>query len=316
MIKNNSVYNNRRGIQLNNITFSTCINNLSAFNSDDGIEVNNNAQNIEVRNNTAFKNGHSGILFNGVTTFSCRNNISISNTQRGIYFQGTGNTGTYEYNNSYENDGNEYQIDGGTVSGNSNMQTNAFFINQIIGHNNFLRLMSTAEGYGECSPCINAGDPVDDYSLEPAANGNRINIGAYGNTIKAARTCLVPGNANIILNKSVLNITYNNQVSSVIPGATITYQIDYTNTGPVDAVNVIVYDKISINTVFQTNIISAPAVWQVQFASITNPDQSYNSTDYSNIELLNKSDVKWIKWIKDPVPLNEKGTFIYKVIIK
>ncbi len=33
------------------------------------------------------------------------------------------------------------------------------------------------------SPCIDAGYPQSDYSNEPQCNGNRINIGAYGNTI-------------------------------------------------------------------------------------------------------------------------------------
>jgi len=32
------------------------------------------------------------------------------------------------------------------------------------------------------SPCIDAGNPVDAYNLEPAPNGHRINMGAYGNT--------------------------------------------------------------------------------------------------------------------------------------
>jgi len=35
------------------------------------------------------------------------------------------------------------------------------------------------------SPCIDAGDPNSDYSLEPEPNGGRINIGAYGNTREA-----------------------------------------------------------------------------------------------------------------------------------
>ncbi len=38
------------------------------------------------------------------------------------------------------------------------------------------------------SPCIDAGDPVSDYSNEPAPNGNRINIGAFGNTTEASKT--------------------------------------------------------------------------------------------------------------------------------
>lgn len=33
-----------------------------------------------------------------------------------------------------------------------------------------------------CSPCIDAGDPVSDYSYESAPHGDIINMGAYGNT--------------------------------------------------------------------------------------------------------------------------------------
>ena len=40
------------------------------------------------------------------------------------------------------------------------------------------------------SPCIDTGDPCSDYSNEPQANGNRINIGAYGNTDEAAISTL------------------------------------------------------------------------------------------------------------------------------
>jgi hypothetical protein len=39
----------------------------------------------------------------------------------------------------------------------------------------------------DTSPCINAGDPSSDYSLEPAPNGNRINMGTYGNTNQASK---------------------------------------------------------------------------------------------------------------------------------
>jgi hypothetical protein len=36
------------------------------------------------------------------------------------------------------------------------------------------------------SPSVDAGDPLDDYSLELSPNGSRINLGAYGNTRWAA----------------------------------------------------------------------------------------------------------------------------------
>jgi PKD repeat protein len=41
------------------------------------------------------------------------------------------------------------------------------------------------------SPCIDAGDPLSDYSNEPEPNGNRINIGPDGNTVYASKSELI-----------------------------------------------------------------------------------------------------------------------------
>lgn len=38
------------------------------------------------------------------------------------------------------------------------------------------------------SPCIDQGDPLSDYGLEPAPNGHRINMGAFGNTLEASKS--------------------------------------------------------------------------------------------------------------------------------
>lgn len=38
------------------------------------------------------------------------------------------------------------------------------------------------------SPCINAGDPASPCGKEPAPNGGRVNMGAYGNTIHASKS--------------------------------------------------------------------------------------------------------------------------------
>ncbi len=42
------------------------------------------------------------------------------------------------------------------------------------------------------SPCIDSGDPDSDYSNEPIPNGERINMGVYGNTLEAARVPHIP----------------------------------------------------------------------------------------------------------------------------
>jgi hypothetical protein len=38
------------------------------------------------------------------------------------------------------------------------------------------------------SSCIDKGDPASNYANEPAPNGGRINLGAYGNTVEASKT--------------------------------------------------------------------------------------------------------------------------------
>jgi len=40
----------------------------------------------------------------------------------------------------------------------------------------------------ETSPCIDAGSPVYDYTVEPEPNGDRINMGTYGNTKYASKS--------------------------------------------------------------------------------------------------------------------------------
>jgi predicted outer membrane repeat protein len=41
---------------------------------------------------------------------------------------------------------------------------------------------------GTWSPCIDKGNPASAYTLEPRPNGERINLGAYGNTVQASRS--------------------------------------------------------------------------------------------------------------------------------
>ena len=47
------------------------------------------------------------------------------------------------------------------------------------------------------SPAIDRGDPTADYSNEPAPNGSRLNLGAYGNTAEASSTAIGQPEANV-----------------------------------------------------------------------------------------------------------------------
>ena len=129
----------------------------------------------------------------GYTTI-VRNNI-ISNTKQQKYQPaGTGNgvvnylTGTHSFilenNCFYNNTGGDYK---NTRSSASDIHVDPLFADQ---KNHDYHLKSSAGRWNGktwvkdkvSSPCIDAGYPSSDYSKEPENNGNRINIGGYGNT--------------------------------------------------------------------------------------------------------------------------------------
>lgn len=91
------------------------------------------------------------------------------------------------------------------------------------------------------------------------------------------------------------------------PGALITYQLLYTNTGPLTGSNVVIYDRIPDHTTYYTNYPGTATGWTVQFAHVENPDQSYESTDYD----LNPASVTWFRWIKEAVGTAESGSTLF-----
>ncbi|MBL7117565.1 MAG: right-handed parallel beta-helix repeat-containing protein [Candidatus Syntrophoarchaeum sp.] len=87
-------------------------------------------------------------------------------------------------------------IQGGTGQawfGTGCMDTDPLFVDP--GNDDF-HLQSTAGSYHDGgwtadendSPCIDAGDPTSSYDNEPEPNGNRINMGTYGNTNQASKS--------------------------------------------------------------------------------------------------------------------------------
>ncbi len=56
-----------------------------------------------------------------------------------------------------------------------NISVDPLFVDDAVGDYHLL----------SCSPAIDAGDPTSDYANEPKPNGNRIDLGAYGNTREA-----------------------------------------------------------------------------------------------------------------------------------
>jgi hypothetical protein len=66
---------------------------------------------------------------------------------------------------------------------------------------------------GSQSPCIDAGDPATSYSNEPAPNGNRINMGADGNTAYASKSGSGGGGAASYVLDGYVNDSYTGATS-------------------------------------------------------------------------------------------------------
>lgn len=109
----------------------------------------------------------------GLASPAISNNILYQNSLTQDENGNLGGEGTIEYNDFYNTDNT-----GAPIGTNGNISVDPFFVNTI--HDDY-HLKGN-------SPCIDAGNPFDPYSLEPQPNGNRINIGAYGNTPEATHS--------------------------------------------------------------------------------------------------------------------------------
>jgi hypothetical protein len=118
-------------------------------------------------------------------------NCIITGCVRGIRGDGTGDqtvTYTNSWNNTYYSSPNFYQVTKGTGCN----ETDPLFYDK---YNWDFHLNSTTgtwagtgwEAMSANSPCIDAGDPYSTVLYEPSPNGNRINMGAYGNTVEASK---------------------------------------------------------------------------------------------------------------------------------
>lgn len=223
IISNNNIHNNKNGIRFLSGQNWDVTNNIIYDNNENGILIVENYYlgSANFTNNLIYNNGHSGIYSGKLTpatryypTITFKNNVIYNNAEYGIYmdlvnvtFNASNNIisdnvlsgikridGTL--NSEYNDIWNNAEAYNGTIENVSDIYTNPLFYNLLAfdfhlnstggtwDNSNSWEIMSTH------SPCINAGNPFDDYSNEPTPNGNRINIGAYGNTIYASKDAL------------------------------------------------------------------------------------------------------------------------------
>ncbi|KKH48247.1 disaggregatase related repeat-containing protein [Methanosarcina sp. 1.H.A.2.2] len=152
--------------------------------------------------------GPSGTGF----TTTVRNNVIVNTQPRTKNAAGTGYgvinrlTSSHkivlENNCLYSNTAGNYK----NVNSATDIYVDPLFVNRNSGDYHLKSVAGRWNGEtwvkdSTSSPCIDAGSASSDYSNEPDDNGNRINIGAFGNTKYASKS----GTSPIINNPPVIN---------------------------------------------------------------------------------------------------------------
>ncbi len=319
----NKVYNNyiisnsNDGIELLNTSANICMSNIIAYNSR-GILINNSSSCTLFRN-AIYHHNQEGILFNNGDNNSIINNTIVSNGLSGTYNSieiDAASTGNLIKNSivAHTKTGYGINVSGsatliysdifnnttGNINGSISYGTGCFtnetkWFSYNIYSSNFLYLTND-------SPCIDAGDPTDPV---PSNGGLRVDVGWKEFTLPYI---------NISVSNFITNVMLNSTNSPVIPGAAVEYCIKVIINGNISTTNIILYDNISSFATYFTDYLGTGSGWTTEYSTNENPDQSYNSTDYTNI-LPPKDLIKWIRWKKSLENAGVK-TFYFRIIIK
>ncbi len=124
--------------------------------------------------NNVFTGNTTGITFGWANAPVIRNNIVVGNS-KGIHWYDDGTGGSPQADIDYNDVWNNTEYDYDIQPGPNDISVDPLFVNAATGDYHL----------SSCSPAIDVGDPTFDYAKEPEPNGNRINMGAYGNTDEA-----------------------------------------------------------------------------------------------------------------------------------
>lgn len=175
LIVNNKVINNNDGIICWGNSAPVIRNNLVA--NANALILCMDQSEPRIENNTLVNGGEGINIYGENATVQAINNIIASNSRwGGIYRQSSPIVPDIQYNDIWNNQPANYAGIDDLTDLNGNLSLDPLF---IFPDTMNVWLQST-------SACINAGDPTSDYSNEPEPNGDRINIGCYGNTNLAA----------------------------------------------------------------------------------------------------------------------------------
>jgi len=146
-----------------------------------------------IESNVIYGNGEHGI-YNPVLEnrkIIVRNNIIANNNGYGLANSISSSKIISSYNNIYNNSLGMYN--GIVTNKTGDISTDPLFADPENGDFHLKSQYGRWNGSAwvkdnVTSPCIDAGDPTDDYSNEPDYPNGRINLGAYGNTKEASKS--------------------------------------------------------------------------------------------------------------------------------
>ena len=217
---------------------------------------------------TQFYNNTFALYNHGIyIAHSLNHNLIIRNNIFYLNNSSSTLTGAITYNNFWNKDSATFQLPDTT-----NIKSDPKFVDPVSGD---FHLKSI-------SPCIDRGDPNDDYSLEPYPNGNRINIGAYGNTHEATLSFDFFVQTNLSSNTTwsgyvnILNdISTNGYTLTVQPGTKVLFDNDKTlainslfisdgQPDPMEEPNPIIFEGYRINDIMGGVYIYSDAVSEIK----------------------------------------------------
>jgi len=170
-----------------------------------------------------------------------------------------------------------------------------------VGTEAFVRIWYTTNiGGGPPPTAITNTAKVNGINFTLATNTNIINILAL---------------PDMVIDKIISSIQLAGAGAQAYPGATITYQILYTNKGSGPAQDLSIFDSINANYLWSAGSAISPANFTNQWATNASPDQTFTSTDYSNTEPL-PADVTWVRFKAGTVAAGETGVLEYQVIVR
>ena len=207
---NTVTYENRRetgGINIKNFTNTLIENNTIVNCIGGGIRLGG----FVGFNDWPYETGLTAIIKNNIITNTVKGTGASAGAEGYGIDIAIGDSAVCSYNNVWGNESGGYH---GCEIGKGDISFDPKFKSIVLGTDFFntndttadLHLKSKAGSWNnftsswetdnETSFCINGGDPTSDYSKELAPNGNRINMGAFGNTEEASKGSKAPPIAN------------------------------------------------------------------------------------------------------------------------